>query len=368
MKPCNHSPDEMVDGCRICHLYAHDPRYRRLWTDVSTAKPASSPTCAHLGEPTGERVRCPSCHGFVQVKLFHCQKYGECTTRKEIEGIACCEKAGGCPSDTRRIGLEPSISLAPTIPEVKEMPALKWSYGVTTVPARRMNLLPRTLASLKRAGFDQPRLFVDGDRDQLSWEKEFGLEVTMRWPRVRIFGAWMLAMGELYLREPMADRYAIFQDDLVTCKGLRRYLERSPYPDKGYLNLYTFQEINERIIRGKERGRWYEASCTDPSRPWEQTGRGAVGLVFDNDAVVALLTSLHTITRPKSVGQTGWRKVDGAIVSALNKAGWREYIHNPSLVQHMGGSHSTIGNHMKQALTFPGEMYDLAEEEVKALK
>ena len=37
---------------------------------------------------------------------------------------------------------------------------LRWVYGVTTVPERRADLLPRTLVSLDRAGFPSPRIFV----------------------------------------------------------------------------------------------------------------------------------------------------------------------------------------------------------------
>ena len=37
----------------------------------------------------------------------------------------------------------------------------RWAYGVTTVPSRRDNLLPITLGSLRKAGFDKPRLARD---------------------------------------------------------------------------------------------------------------------------------------------------------------------------------------------------------------
>ena len=42
---------------------------------------------------------------------------------------------------------------------------MKWAYGITTVPSRRENLFERTLQSLAVAGFDNPRLFVDGVDD-----------------------------------------------------------------------------------------------------------------------------------------------------------------------------------------------------------
>ena len=42
----------------------------------------------------------------------------------------------------------------------------------------------------------------------------------------------------------------------------------------------------------------------------------------------------------------------------MNKAGWTEYVHIPSLVQHAGNDSSTLGNINKMATDFPGEDYD----------
>src|SRR5689334_3053216 len=102
---------------------------------------------------------------------------------------------------------------------------MEWSVGVTTVPARAGVMLPRTLASLAAGGFDRPRLFVDGSDDVQSWKAMFRLPASCRWPRVKPFGNWVLALWELWLREPDADRWAIFQDDLVCVRNLRPYLE-----------------------------------------------------------------------------------------------------------------------------------------------
>ena len=48
-----------------------------------------------------------------------------------------------------------------------------------------------------------------------------------------------LALCELWVRDPLADRYAIFQDDLTCVKNLRGYLDEMKWPVGGYLNLYT---------------------------------------------------------------------------------------------------------------------------------
>ena len=225
---------------------------------------------------------------------------------------------------------------------------MKWSYGVTTVPERFEVLLPATLSALERAGFPEPRLFVDCKehsrwshiRSFPEWMDKY--EVTVRTPRIRTAGNWLLTALELYIRCPNADRYAIFQDDLTTYDNLREYLEKTPYPDKGYQNLYLFPE-NERNRTG-----WYRSN---------QKGLGAVGLVFSNEAIRVLLTSRHFIERPKSA-QRGHKAVDGGIVTAMTKAGWSEYVHSPSLIQHIG-EFSTMGNRKHpQAGTYLGDETD----------
>ncbi len=227
----------------------------------------------------------------------------------------------------------------------------KWAYGITTVPSRRESLFPRTLASLKLAGFDKPRLFVDGDVDG-SWYRShgLGLEITCRYPAIRTYGNWILSLIELYIREPTADRYAIFQDDFVTYVNLREYLDKCIYPEKGYLNLYTFPS-NQQLAPAGKTG-WYLSN---------QMGRGAVALVFSVGAVRTLLTNQasvdHLVERPQDAHR-GHKAVDGGIVTALKKAEWKEYVHNPSLVQHTGIV-SSMGNPQQLlAPSFRGENYN----------
>lgn len=236
------------------------------------------------------------------------------------------------------------------------MSKITWTYGVTTVLERRTNLLPRTLASLAKAGFDSPRLFIDGATlEEAMWYRaEFGLEITVRTPRVKTFGNWTLALGELYLRSPASQRFAVFQDDLVTYPNLRQYLDRVPFPETGYWNLYTVAQNQVLALKGNgPDGRalgWF---------PSNQKGKGAVGLVFNRQGVLTCLTHKHMVERPLDA-ERGWKAIDGGIVSAFRKAGWTEYCHNPSLVQHTGDT-SSMGNKLKVCLhseSFRGEEFD----------
>lgn len=221
-----------------------------------------------------------------------------------------------------------------------------WMYGVTTVPERRGELLPRTLKSLQGAGFPEPTIFVDGDWDYKSWHDEFNLPLVMRYPRLRVFGNWSLALAELYLRNPNATYYAIFQDDMIVSRNLRAYIDAIQFPDKGYLNLYTFPK-NQVLAHG--RVGFY---------PSNQKGKGAVGLIFNLEGVQMLLQHNHMIGRVRDI-TLGHKFVDGSIVESMKKAGWKEYVHNPSIVQHLGFKTTTGNPKQPQATSFKGEDFDL---------
>ena len=224
---------------------------------------------------------------------------------------------------------------------------MNWSYGVTTVMARKATLLPRTLASLNRAGFPCPRLFVDGCKDPAEYASS-GFEVTARYPSLRTSGNWMLALAELYLRDPTADRFAIFQDDFVTYRNLRAYLDSCSYPTKGYWNLYTFPH-NQGRCKGKQG--WFLS---------DQLGKGAVAIVFNNEAARLLLGHQRMIDRILNPDR-GWQFIDAGIVEAMKQAGWSEYVHNPSLVQHTGDVSSMGKKRHAKAISFRGENFNAEE-------
>ena len=229
---------------------------------------------------------------------------------------------------------------------------MNWQYGVTTCRQRLGTLLPDTLRSLAEAGFDRPRLFIDGCSSHEVPDPLKSLLITCRSPTVGAYGNWILAAWELYVRDPRAERYAIFQDDLVMCHGTRDYLERCEYPGRGYLNLFTFA-TNEHIIFGKPKG-WHRS---------DQLGKGALALVFDHLAMVTLLQQSHTVDKPQL--PNGNQSIDGAVQHALvAQAGFSEYVHCPSLAQHRGRE-TTIGEDFagrrhptgaRTAKTFPGEI------------
>lgn len=224
---------------------------------------------------------------------------------------------------------------------------LRWMYGMTTVPERAENTFRRTLESLMNAGFEEPRLFVDNCTPLQAHELygAYNLPITCR-PLVRTAGNWVLTLYELWALDSSAERYAVFQDDFVTVKNLKRYLELGKTPPAGYQNLYTFPS-NQSLAPEGYTG-WYEAN---------QFGRGAVALVFTNEAVRKLLGQPYLVERFQCT-KRGHKAIDGGIVDAFKLVGYKEFVHTPSLVQHIGDV-STMGNkpHLK-AISFPGEDFD----------
>jgi hypothetical protein len=237
-------------------------------------------------------------------------------------------------------------------PEVQEIDmgrVLTWAYGVTTVPARRGTLLPRTLESLRRAGFTRPRLFIDGadGKTLASYEEEFGLDCTARNPATLVHGNWWLALQELFIRRPDSDRYAIFQDDISCVMNLRRYLSSIDHSRKGYLNLYTWAANQEHAPPPSIAG-FYPANLK---------GWGALGLVFTQEAVLELLKSEWMLLRPKSADR-GWKALDGGVWEAMTRVGYREFVHSPSLLQHTGRDSTICNGKQGESPTYAGDDFD----------
>lgn len=225
---------------------------------------------------------------------------------------------------------------------------ISWAYGVTTVPERKDDLLVQTLHSLCDAGFGDPHLFVDGCNDPSEY-KEFGGLVSCRPnPPVKIVGNWVMGMWELYVRNPTAHRFVMFQDDIQVVGNLREYLDSSPYPEKGYLNLYTHDE-NKKFT--KDKPGWCLAM---------QRGLGALGLVFDREALQLALMSQLLVRKPASAHlKRSWKALDGGVSECMRQVSYKEWTHNPSLLQHWGLESSLRNRQYLPVESFSGEKIEL---------
>jgi hypothetical protein len=314
--PVNHSPQS-------------DPPSKGLGDHVSAALSSVGITKELVSDWLGEECGCAE----RQEKLNQLGSWASRVVQGTLKDAAA--------MFTSITGLSSPVKSAET-----QLRSLIWSYGVTTVPSRLETTLPQTLDSLKLAGFSEPRLFVDASETQHEASyRVLGHPVTFR-DHIRTAGHWILTLYELYIRKPHADRYAIFQDDFVTVRNLKAYLDNVSFPDKGYLNLYTFPS-NQSICPTGYTGLYMS----------NQNGRGAVALVFTAEGVKTLLAHRFLLDKMQDP-ERGHRSIDGGISDTMKLSGWFEYVHNPSLVQHTGIVSSMGNNRHPLAESFPGESFD----------
>ena len=378
MLACGHDPNGLKPGCRDCAALAS----RRGWffhppkAEAAAATPAPPPP----PEPSLLQKAASLAGAVVQHVAGGMRSVSDDAYRGRINACLACEYRNGKPEwfSCRLCGCSMRIkarwaeqrcphpkgsrwAMPLAAPALTPKPAhkpLAWSAGVTAVPARLHDgTLRNTLTSLRNAGFNGLHLFIDGDASDNEWKRlwsEFGVaSITSHADPVRTAGNWWLTLWELFIRHPYADRYAIFQDDIACVAGLREYLERVEYPHRGYLNLYTFPENQERAPRDEVTGRTKNGFFLA-----NQLGKGAVALVFNFQAVEALFTSRYMMDRFRTQGRRAWANVDGGIVTSLKKSQFYEFCHHPSLVQHTGKASTMSNPRHPQAPSFPGEGWD----------
>lgn len=203
-------------------------------------------------------------------------------------------------------------------------------------------MLQQTLSSLASVGFTSPTLFVDGIA--LDWIPPAGYaDILLRHPAGGQFVNWCSALQQLYLMHLKADYYAIFEDDLICCNNLLEYLEREPTLNpnaKAYWNLLT-HDVNY-LLCGGANG-WFKSN---------QMGKGAVALVFNRKTVKQLLSSPILSKLDSKLPSA-----DGSVITALKPLGYTEYVHCPSLVQHVGEI-STMNHNYGRVKAWPSDNWN----------
>ena len=83
-------------------------RMRKIAARKKAKQKLKNIDCIHRDLTSHRRETCPTCKGTVQVKIFACAVFGECTIQKKIGEIATC---AGCKS---RVAPPPLPSPSPT--------------------------------------------------------------------------------------------------------------------------------------------------------------------------------------------------------------------------------------------------------------
>lgn len=224
------------------------------------------------------------------------------------------------------VWLQPDAAWDSVIPPPAQRcgnPVRTWSVGITT-SRRRVPSLERTIESVVASGWERPRLFCDGSVSiPIHWSD---LPVSSRNPRTGAWPAWYLALTEMLLRDPHADAYVLFQDDIeLPGRGdLRDWLESLLWPgDKpGIVSLYCSSEY-----RRDEAG-WYRF---EGDWVW-----GATAFVYSPDTLRQILLSTELLKHRWDGTGRGLKGIDVAIGAWAAKSDTPIWFPTPSLVQHTG--------------------------------
>jgi len=200
---------------------------------------------------------------------------------------------------------------------------MKCTVGITAGD-RESPTLGQTIASLRDAGFESPRIFADGSFDIPS-----NLEVSVRSPSVGGWPNFWLALTEMVARSPSSDLFLIVQDDVVFSKGVFDYLAAAKFPDEcGVVSLFC-------------------PKCSNAQFGWHPfpTGFGmasAQALAFPREMAFQFLADPWTVNYRRSAPKSkhfrgdGLHHIDGVVGQWCRLNDKAAYTHSPSLSQHIG--------------------------------
>jgi hypothetical protein len=299
------------DGCAACS--------RSFPPSVDELNPVVASLLYDLSSRIIERGGVAGCH-VLRARELNRKAAGMLPTEEDLHEAP---PGSGRPAGQASAAPESLFEIIPppsrrTGPQVK-----RWAVGVTTAP-RQVPTLVETLASLASAGWDRPRLFVDGP---VAIPEEFaGLPRTSRDP---LMGAWpnyYLSLAELLMREPRADAYLLVQDDVrfATELPIRDYLERILWPgdQAGIVSIFCCRAYTQ------PRPGWYRFNGV-----WRW---GALAFVFSRDAAQHFLADIDVVQHRWSRDKEGLAGIDGCIGRWASYRKVPVYYPTPSLIQHIG--------------------------------
>jgi hypothetical protein len=206
-------------------------------------------------------------------------------------------------------------------PQVK-----RWAIGITTA-ARRRPTLEMCLDAIVRAGWEEPRLFIDGHATLPRRYRH--IPTTWREDPIGAWPSWYLLLGELLAQDPDADAYVVLQDDAAVFdrESLRGYLEEVLWPGDrpGIVSLfYTGRELDPGWHAA--RGQWH----------W-----GAQAFVLPPDIARALVSDAQLSDACRSALNGCHVPIPQLLADWCRRSRTEVWYPNPSLVQHVGNT-STI--------------------------
>lgn len=186
---------------------------------------------------------------------------------------------------------------------------MKWSIGITSAP-RPTSTLERTVESIRRSGWvDTPIITSVDETAKGPWRN------------------WMDTLELLVREQPKADIYAVFQDDVVLCRDLRRYAEATLWPENRK-KIALCSPYCPTVHRGRKRG-WNRLNAG-----WHLCG--ALTWFIPPEGARRILKNLK--------GIEAHSRIDARVGKWAQEAGKAIWYHTPSLAQHIGNRNSALGD------------------------
>lgn len=232
---------------------------------------------------------------------------------------------------------------------------IKWTIGIITAP-RTVGLayLPRTLASLKRTGWENPVIFAEPGSPI---PNNLQMDVVHRRHTYGDWTNWATGLFELLLSEPDTDYFMMVEDDVVFAQSVRIYIEGylSQLEPFGSLSLYCPNQY-------QRTGPAFSNRCDGWNTCTTQT------VIMSKNSVISFFAYHKTVRHrfehvfdsPKEEIPWGVRvnpcnSVKDSIIGTWAKDHHLPvFFHHPSLAQHIG-TDSTLGCDHHYADDFVGE-------------
>jgi len=218
---------------------------------------------------------------------------------------------------------------------------MKWVVGIQTCPREEDVYINHTIAGIHRAGWDQITIFAEPNSPV-----PVGYPVTYRPCRYGDWTNWVCAFFELFIANPDANAFVLFEDDITLSMHIRNYLDWAiPKLGRfGCLSLYT-PPTHHSDWKG-----WHD----EADAGWALSG--AQGMVFTRPSLQRFLSDPKILEyRFDEIGKKNAHK-DCAIGKWACKKE-RVLYHTPSLIDHRG-IQSLIGTKNHQAVDYVGDDFD----------
>ena len=223
-------------------------------------------------------------------------------------------------------------------------PVSNWAVGITIAP-RKDPTHTKTIDSFIEAGWDSINIFAEpgvkfSERHKL-------MPIIQREEKMGAWTNWFTALKDLIRLYPDADCYGIIQDDVVFCRGLRKFLEAVLWPadDVGVCSVFTPSHYTQDLAG------WYKNDRA--GKLWM-----AQTYFFPPDSAKSCVAHKRCKNWKKE------KQIDN-VVGFWSRATKRyPYYFSPSLAQHIGHtstiwSENSTANGRRAASDFVGQDYDI---------